>query len=294
MDLLKKGLKKTREGFFERIASALKGSKLDEATLEEVEELLILADVGAETAHEIVEMIKERYREAQDDPLEIAKKVLTEILEGDATISSPEKPPLVISVVGVNGTGKTTTIAKLGYLFKSQGKDVVFAAADTFRAAAIEQIKTWGERIGATVISQHMGADAGAVAYDAVSHAVSKGKDVVIIDTAGRLHTKHNLMEELKKVHRVVSKILPGAPHEVLLVIDATTGQNGLVQATKFKEAVEVTGIVVTKLDGTAKGGVVIPIRHKLGIPIKFIGFGEGMEDLKPFSARDFVEALFD
>jgi len=294
IDFFRKGLKKTRDGFFKRIASILKGSKLNEVILEEVEELLILADVGVETSHEIVELLQKCYREDPRDPLELAKDILKDILKDDASIAVPERPPLVISVVGVNGTGKTTTIAKLAHLLKRQGKEVVLAAADTFRAAAIEQLKSWGERIGATVISQRIGSDAGAVAYDAVNHALSKGKDVVIVDTAGRLHTKYNLMEELKKVHRVIAKSLPGAPHEVLLVIDATTGQNGLIQAMKFKEAVNVTGVVITKLDGTAKGGIVIPIRQKLDIPIKFMAFGEGLEDLKPFSATDFVEALFD
>lgn len=198
----------------------------------------------------------------------------------------------MITVVGVNGTGKTTSCGKLAKMFADRGKSVVLAAADTFRAAAIEQLKLWGDRVGATVIAHSEGADPAAVAFDAVSHALARNKDVVIIDTAGRLHTKKNLMEELRKVHRVIKKKIPEAPHEVLLVIDATTGQNGLVQAKVFKDAVDVTGIILTKLDGTAKGGIVLAIAKELGIPIKFVGVGEKEDDLKPFDPNAFVEVL--
>jgi fused signal recognition particle receptor len=220
------------------------------------------------------------------------KKILVELLDADTSLNLTGSPS-VISVVGVNGSGKTTTVAKLASQFQAMGKSVVMAAADTFRAAAIEQLKVWGERINCTVIAHEEGSDPAAVAYDAVNHAKSKSKDIVIIDTAGRLHTKKNLMEELRKIHRVVAKLVDGAPHEVLLVIDATTGQNGLVQARIFKEMVNVTGLVITKLDGTAKGGVALAIKHELSLPIKFIGVGESAEDLKPFDAKQFVEALF-
>ncbi|RKX40592.1 MAG: signal recognition particle-docking protein FtsY, partial [Thermotogae bacterium] len=226
--------------------------------------------------------------------LESLKETLIELLAFDTSLKIPQDPPFVVSVIGVNGSGKTTTVAKLGKIFIDEGKSVVLSASDTFRAAAIEQLKVWGNRIGATVISHGEGADPAAVAFDAVNHAKARKKDVVIIDTAGRLHTRKNLMEELKKIHRVVSKIVPGAPHEILLVIDAVTGQNGLVQAKTFKEKVGVTGIVITKMDGTAKGGITIAIAKELGIPIKFIGMGEKMEDLKPFDPKAFVEALLE
>ncbi|MEN3008084.1 signal recognition particle-docking protein FtsY [Pseudothermotoga sp.] len=285
---LKQGLEKTKKAFFDGIKQLLKSGRIDEETLQELEELLIAADVGHRTASWIIERIRQ---ERSNDPISSLRNILLELLEGNNDLNLNGSPS-VISVVGVNGSGKTTTVAKLAAQFQAMGKSVVMAAADTFRAAAIEQLKIWGERIGCTVIAHSEGADPAAVAYDAVNHAKSKGKDVVIIDTAGRLHTKKNLMEELRKIHRTVGKLTEGAPHETLLVIDATTGQNGLVQARVFKDAVNVTGLVITKLDGTAKGGIALAIKHELGLPIKFVGVGEEVEDLKRFSAREFVEAL--
>lgn len=286
---LRQGLEKTRKTFFDGIKQLLGVGRIDEETLQELEELLIAADVGHQTTTWIIEKLKQ---ERSDDPIASLKKILVELLDADTSLNLTGSPS-VISVVGVNGSGKTTTVAKLASQFQAMGKSVVMAAADTFRAAAIEQLKVWGERINCTVIAHEEGSDPAAVAYDAVNHAKSKSKDIVIIDTAGRLHTKKNLMEELRKIHRVVAKLVDGAPHEVLLVIDATTGQNGLVQARIFKEMVNVTGLVITKLDGTAKGGVALAIKHELSLPIKFIGVGESAEDLKPFDAEQFVEALF-
>lgn len=286
---LRQGLEKTRKTFFDGIKQLLGVGRIDEETLQELEELLIAADVGHQTTTWIIEKLK---RERSDDPIASLKKILVELLDADTSLNLTGSPS-VISVVGVNGSGKTTSVAKLASQFQAMGKSVVMAAADTFRAAAIEQLKVWGERINCTVIAHEEGGDPAAVAYDAVNHAKSKSKDIVIIDTAGRLHTKKNLMEELRKIHRVVAKLVDGAPHEVLLVIDATTGQNGLVQARIFKEMVNVTGLVITKLDGTAKGGVALAIKHELSLPIKFIGVGESAEDLKPFDAKQFVEALF-
>lgn len=286
---LKQGLEKTKKAFFDGIKQLLRSGRIDEETLEELEEILIAADVGHETTSWIIERLKEQRVE---DPVSALKEILVELLEGDTSLNLTGSPS-VISVVGVNGSGKTTTVAKLAAQFQSMGKSVVMAAADTFRAAAIEQLKVWGERINCTVIAHTEGSDPAAVAYDAVNHAKSKGKDIVIIDTAGRLHTKKNLMEELRKIHRVVGKLVEGAPHEVLLVIDATTGQNGLMQARVFKEMVNVTGLIITKLDGTAKGGIALAIKHQLSLPIKFIGVGESAEDLRAFDARQFVEALF-
>ncbi|WP_448379435.1 signal recognition particle-docking protein FtsY [Fervidobacterium sp.] len=288
-DKLKEGLKKSREAFFNKIGQILKTKRFDGQTRDEIEELLILADVGVEATEHILGRLEEMKPE---DAFEALKEILIEILSKDNKLYIPYEKPFVISMVGVNGSGKTTTCGKLAYMFRSEGKQVVLGACDTFRAAAIDQLKVWAERSGATFIAHMEGADAGAVAYDAVNHAISKGKDVVILDTAGRLHNKKHLMDELQKVHRVVQKLVPAAPHEVLLVMDAVTGQNGLQQAKIFKEVVNVTGIVLTKLDGTAKGGIAIAIAKELGIPIKFIGVGEGIEDLKPFNAKDFVEAL--
>ncbi|ANQ54407.1 cell division protein FtsY [Thermosipho sp. 1063] len=286
----KKGLQKTRETFFGKIKSILKGKKLDEETKEEIEELLILSDVG----YEATEYILERIEKADgDDAYEALKKVLIDILRGNNDLIISDLP-FVISMVGVNGSGKTTTAGKLASYFSKNGKSVVLAACDTFRAAAIDQLKVWGDKTNATIIAHQEGADSAAVAFDAVNHAISKKKDVVILDTAGRLHTKKNLMEELRKINRVIKKKIENAPHEVLLVIDAVTGQNGLQQAKVFKEFVDITGIVLTKLDGTAKGGIAIAIAKELGIPIKFVGLGEGIDDLKPFDAEDFVNALLE
>ncbi len=288
---LKAGLEKTRKTLFEGLGKLLKGKRIDEELLEQLEEKLIAADVGYETTQEILERLREK---VSKDALEALKETLVEILSNGNELILTAVKPFVIMVVGVNGTGKTTTVAKLAAYFQNCGKTVVLAAADTFRAAAIEQLQEWGRRINCTVISHTEGADSAAVAFDAVSHAKSKDKDVVIIDTAGRLHTKKNLMEELKKIHRVVGKVVENAPHEVLLVIDATTGQNGLVQAKIFKEMVNISGIVLTKLDGTAKGGIALAIKKELGVPIKFIGVGEKVEDLKPFDPKIFVDALLE
>ncbi|OOC42286.1 signal recognition particle-docking protein FtsY [Thermosipho sp. 1074] len=286
----RKGLQKTRETFFGKIKNILKGKKLNEETKEEIEELLILSDVG----YEATEYILERIEEAdEDDAYEALKKVLIDILRGNNDLIISDLP-FVISMVGVNGSGKTTTAGKLASYFSKNGKSVVLAACDTFRAAAIDQLKVWGDKTNATIIAHQEGADSAAVAFDAVNHAISKKKDVVILDTAGRLHTKKNLMEELRKINRVIKKKIENAPHEVLLVIDAVTGQNGLQQAKVFKEFVDITGIVLTKLDGTAKGGIAIAIAKELGIPIKFVGLGEGIDDLKPFDAEDFVNALLE
>ncbi len=293
-DKLKKGLKKTQEATFGKILKILKFSKLDADTLDEIEELLVMGDLGIQCSEKIIEQLKKRNNEF-DSPEKALETIMIEMLGGDISLNIPEKKPFVITVVGVNGAGKTTTIGKMAKYFKEQGKEVVLAAGDTFRAAAIEQLKVWAEdRAKVPIISHQPGADAGAVAYDAVSHALSKNKDVVIIDTAGRLHTKHNLMEELKKINKVIKKVIPDAPHEVLLVIDATTGQNGLIQAEKFSESSDVTGVVLTKLDGTAKGGIALAIKDSLNIPIKFIGVGEGVDDLRPFDPEEFVKALME
>jgi len=286
---LKEGLKKSRDTFFNKISEILRFKKFDSETKEEIEELLISADVGVEATEYIISRLEEMKPE---DAFSALKDILIEILSGNNSLNVPNEKPFVISMVGVNGSGKTTTCGKLAHMFRSDGKQVVIGACDTFRAAAIDQLKVWSERSGATFISHMEGADAAAVAYDAVNHAISKGKDVVLLDTAGRLHNKKHLMDELQKINRVIQKLMPNAPHEVLLVMDAVTGQNGLQQAKIFKEVVNVTGIVLTKLDGTAKGGITIAIAKELGIPIKFIGVGEGIDDLKPFDPRDFVEAL--
>ncbi len=267
---------------------------MGEEVWEELEELFIAADVGVETTTRLIEKVKRgRFSESQ----EVRRALQDEMVEiltvnspsGD---SHPEVSPQVILVVGVNGSGKTTTIAKLAYNFTLEDKKVILAAADTFRAAAIDQLKLWGERVGAKVIAHQSGADPGSVAFDALQAARKRGADVVIIDTAGRLHTKFNLMEELKKINRVIQKVDPTAPHDVLLVLDATTGQNGLMQARYFTEAIGVSGIVLTKLDSTAKGGIVLAICDQLKIPIQFIGTGETLDDLVPFDPETFIEAL--
>ncbi|WGS65436.1 signal recognition particle-docking protein FtsY [Marinitoga aeolica] len=288
-----KGLKKTRDKFFGNIKTLFSGRTLDDDVLEELEEIMILSDVGVEATHDILEKLKERYRkEKNEDPLLLLRDIMVEHLDNKPLEFNPDKKPFVILVVGVNGTGKTTTIAKLGKIYKEKGNDVVFAAGDTFRAAAIEQLKEWGNRLNIDVIAHSHGADAAAVAYDALNHAVAKNRDVVIIDTAGRLHTKSNLMEELKKIKRVIQKVIPDAPHETLLVLDGTTGQNGIVQAQVFKEAIDLSGIVVTKLDGTAKGGIAFAINQEIGIPIKLIGVGEKADDLQIFDPKVYCNAL--
>jgi len=253
-----------------------------------------MSDMGVEVSNKILEELKNKYKtdNSYNDPLLLLRDILVENLQQDEVVNDFPQKPYVILIVGVNGSGKTTTAAKLAKMYSSQGEEVVLAAADTFRAAAIEQLKEWGNRLNTTVIAHQKGSDAAAVVYDAITHAKSRGKDVVLIDTAGRLHTKSNLMDELKKIRRVVEREVPGAPHETLLVLDGTTGQNGISQAKAFKEAIDITGIVVTKLDGTAKGGIAFAINHELNIPIKLVGFGEKEDDLQIFDPQSYCNAL--
>lgn len=299
LDRLKQGLRKTREGFVGRLETLLKGKKtIDSDLLDELEELLIEADLGVGVVIELIDNLKERVsQEGMTEPEDVKEVLKQELLSlvGDETVPlrANRDALTVMMVVGVNGTGKTTTVGKLAAMLQSSGSKVLIAAADTFRAAAIEQLEIWGRRSGAEVIRQQQGSDPAAVVYDAAAAAKSRGVDYLLIDTAGRLHTKVNLMEELKKIRRVVGREVEGAPHEVLLVIDATTGQNGITQARLFKEAVDVTGIVLTKLDGTAKGGIAVSIGKELAIPVKLIGVGEAVEDLREFDPRLYVEALF-
>jgi fused signal recognition particle receptor len=296
---MQQGLSKTRSSLLGRM-DALIGNhaKLDDEFLEELEEILVTADFGMKATQDLVQALTSRLKEVGQGDADQLRKVLGEEIRarlraGDPEWPQPESGPLVIMVVGVNGVGKTTTIGKMAKQFTDQGKKVVLGAGDTFRAAAAEQLGVWGERSGAEVIRHAAGSDPGAVAFDAVKAAVARKADVLILDTAGRLHTKVNLMEELKKVRRVVDREIPGAPHETLLVLDATTGQNALIQAKMFQEAVAVSGIALTKLDGTAKGGIVVAISSQLDLPVRLIGVGEGVADLRPFDADEFVEALF-
>ncbi|MEW6713671.1 MAG: signal recognition particle-docking protein FtsY [Nitrospirota bacterium] len=294
---LKQGLSKTRKAIVEKAEALFRGRAVNEALLEELEELLIMADVGPQAASSITGALRERVKKGKISDagqLEAAMKeeIRDMLKEGHRIICAGEKP-YVILTVGVNGVGKTTTIGKLARRFTDQGFTVTLAAGDTFRAAAIEQLEIWAERAGAQIVKHRSGADPAAVAFDAVVSAKAKGIDAVIIDTAGRLHTKSNLMEELKKIKRVIGKEMPSAPHEILLVVDATSGQNAINQAKIFNEAVGITGIALTKLDGSAKGGIVLAINKELGIPVKLIGVGEGVEDLQDFHAGEFADALF-
>ncbi len=325
---LKEGLSRTREGLLGKITRLVTTrSVIDDRTLDELEEILIAADVGVAATGDIIEAIRTRVRsERYENSGELTALVRDEIQRqfpmaiapsASSTRSSPDMPtlspsaptalhstgrpagrdlpakPYVILVVGINGVGKTTTIGKLAHLYVRDGRKVVIAAADTFRAAANEQLQIWADRARAMLVRQSQGADPAAVAFDAVASAISQGADVVIVDTAGRLHTRVNLMEELSKIKRVIQKRLPDAPHEVLLVLDASTGQNGLQQARQFDASVGVTGLVLTKLDGTAKGGIVLAVTREMRVPVRFIGVGEGLEDLQPFDAEAFVAALF-
>ena len=302
MERFEKGVKRSREGWFSRVVHLFERATVEEALWDELEELLITADVGVSTTTKLIARVRERAgrERLKDGPhiYSVLKEEMVTMLMVDTSgeVSPPldlaSSGPRVILVVGVNGTGKTLSIAKLAHSFKGQGKRVIIAAADTFRAAAIDQLRILGQRVGAEVICHQPGADPGAVVFDSLEAARARHADVVIIDTAGRLHTKFNLMEELIKIKRVVSRSDPRAPHEVLLVLDATTGQNGLTQARYFTEAVNVTGVFLAKLDGTAKGGIVLAICDELKIPILFIGTGENLEDLAPFDAQTFVEAL--
>ena len=294
---LKQGLSKTRKALVEKAEALFRGRAVNEALIEELEELLIMADVGPQAASSITGALRERVKKGKISDagqLETAMKeeIRGMLKEGHRIICAGEKP-YVILTVGVNGVGKTTTIGKLARRFTDQGFTVTLAAGDTFRAAAIEQLEIWAERAGAQIVKHRSGADPAAVAFDAVVSAKAKGIDAVIIDTAGRLHTKSNLMEELKKIKRVIGKEMPSAPHEILLVVDATSGQNAINQAKIFNEAVGITGIALTKLDGSAKGGIVLAINKELGIPVKLIGVGEGVDDLQDFNSGEFADALF-
>lgn len=299
----REGLRKTSDLVAARIDRILLGeARIDESALDELEERLIRADVGVRTSAEIVEAVRLGVARGEIENGESARRAMVRVVEGlvEGSVTAGtygdaplQGPPHVVVFAGVNGVGKTTTIAKIGARHRAQGRRVLLAAGDTFRAGAIDQLAVWAERIGADIVKQGAGADSASVAFDAVQAARARGADVLLVDTAGRLHTKTNLMEEIKKVVRVIGKALPGAPHEVLLVLDATTGQNGLVQAREFHSTIGLTGLVLTKLDGTAKGGIVIQIAQDLGLPVRYVGTGEGLEDLEPFDASSYAEALF-
>ncbi len=300
LDRMKEAVTRTRENLAERIEEAVSFSKeIDRNTLDDLEATLIGADLGTTTTHEVLEKLREKADRKQIKDVDELKRLLKDELLAILTAanSSPvqrvDGTPEVILVVGVNGTGKTTTIGKLAQVFRGQGKNVLLCAADTFRAAAIEQLEIWGQRTGTEVIKTKAGGDPAAVLFDALQAATARNTDYVVVDTAGRLHTKTNLMSELDKMRRTAQRIIPGAPHETLLVMDATTGQNGLQQARLFTEAAGVTGIVLTKLDGTAKGGVVVAISRELGVPVRYVGVGEKATDLLPFDPKEFVDSLF-
>jgi fused signal recognition particle receptor len=295
---IRDGLSKTRSGLVDRISKVISGkTKIDDELINQIEEALLSSDVGFDSTEKIIADIRAKVGAGRYDNSEMLRDLLKEeiarCLAGSNGREQMKAKPHVILIVGVNGVGKTTTVGKLAYNFKSEGMKVLIAAADTFRAAANEQLKIWSDRAGVEIIQQRPGTDPGAVAFDAVSAAKARNVDVVLIDTAGRLHTKTNLMEELKKIRRVIQKVMPEAPHEVYLVLDAVTGQNGLVQARQFLETAGVTAIVLTKLDGTAKGGIVVAINQELKLPVRYIGVGEGIDDLQPFDSKTFVDALF-
>ncbi len=299
-DKLKNSLSKTREGFLGRIANVIgKKRKIEKEMLENIEQILIEGDIGFSTSMKIIDNIREKLKPNKEynteDIFPIIKEGILSILEnGNKPFEEiSEKKPWIILIVGVNGTGKTTTIGKLAYYYKKAERDVLLAAADTYRAAAIEQLDIWCDRAGVKIIKTKQGSDPSAVVYDSVQAALKRDIDVLIIDTAGRIHTKVNLMEEFKKIKRVITKLVPDGPHEILLILDANMGQNAINQAKKFLEATEITGIVLTKLDGTAKGGVVVPIKLELEIPVKYIGIGEKITDLEIFRPKKFVDALF-
>jgi len=298
---LKKGLSKTHQGFVEKMDRLFLGKKtIDQDVLDELEGLLFEADLGVKTSAQLIEGVRQELKRGElQEPEKVKEFIKQEILrilgtgEKPLSIDFSQTKPFVMMVVGVNGGGKTTTIGKIAHHYSSQGKKVLVGAADTFRAAAVEQLEIWANRVGADLIKQSKGSDPSAVAFDSIHAAKAREIDLVFIDTAGRLQTKVNLMEELKKIKRIVSRECPGAPHEILLVLDATTGQNAISQAKLFHEAIGVTGIALTKLDGTAKGGIIIGITEELKIPIRYIGVGEGIDDLKEFRAAEFVQALF-
>lgn len=316
MGIFDKGVKKTNEGFFKRLSRAIVGkSRVDDSVLDAIEEALISSDMGVDTTLKIIDNLEERVEKdkfmSMTELTEMLRDEIAKLLDVDGTPQSQEqssgwfsgkkevlpfdftKKPYVILVVGVNGVGKTTTIGKLAARLKASGKNVVLGAADTFRAAAVEQLQIWADRAGVSIVKQEMGSDPASVAYDTVSSAVAKGADVVIIDTAGRLHNRVNLMNELTKIRNVIRKVIPDAPHEVMLVLDGSTGQNAYQQAKEFSKATDVNSLAITKLDGSAKGGVVIGIVDQLKVPIKFIGIGEGIDDLKVFDKKEFAASLF-
>ena len=299
LDKLKNGLKKTREKIGNSLKSVLTfGRKIDEQLLDELEEQLITDDLGVEATMKIIEDLRKAWKEKKIESAEHVIPFLKEDItsywpEQDRALKIQSEGPTVIMVTGVNGCGKTTSVGKLAARLSSEGKKVVLAACDTFRAAAVEQLTIWSERSGVQIVKHQQDSDPAAVAYDACDAAVSRGADVLIIDTAGRLHTQDNLMRELTKIRNVIAKKIPGAPHEVLLVLDATTGQNAINQAKMFNKAADLTGIVLAKLDGTAKGGIVVAIKDQVNIPVKFVGLGEKVDDMEPFDPQTFVEALF-
>lgn len=316
MGIFDKGVKKTNEGFFKRLSRAIVGkSRVDDSVLDAIEEALISSDMGVDTTLKIIDNLEERVEKdkfmSMTELTEMLRDEIAKLLDVDGTPQPQEqssgwfsgkkevlpydftKKPYVILVVGVNGVGKTTTIGKLAAHLKASGKNVVLGAADTFRAAAVEQLQIWADRAGVSIVKQEMGSDPASVAYDTVSSAVAKGADVVIIDTAGRLHNRVNLMNELTKIRNVIRKVIPDAPHEVMLVLDGSTGQNAYQQAKEFSKATDVNSLAITKLDGSAKGGVVIGIVDQLKVPIKFIGIGEGIDDLKVFDKKEFAASLF-
>ncbi len=303
MGLFDKGVQKTKEGFFQRLSRAVVGkSKVDDDVLDAIEEALVASDMGVDTTLKIVDSLEERVGRdkymSMDELVDLLRDEIGKLLdvEGESAPSEPfdlDKKPLVVMIVGVNGVGKTTTIGKLASRYKSMGKKVIVGAADTFRAAAVDQLVIWAERAGVDIVKQGMGADPASVAFDTVKSAVAKDADVVLIDTAGRLHNRVDLMNELTKIRNVMRKVIPDAPHEVMLVLDASTGQNAFQQAKEFSRATDITSLAVTKLDGTAKGGVVIGIVDQLKVPVKFIGIGEGVDDLKVFDKKEFVNSLF-
>ena len=296
---LKEGLLKTHQGMVSKIDQLVSiKRKIDDRLLEELEEILITSDMGVKTTRQLLDKVTEKVRRKELEDADHLKKTLQEemfliLREQERSLDLSAAKPFIIMVIGVNGTGKTTTISKMAQKFKGQGKSVLLVAGDTFRAAAIEQLEIWGQRVGCEVIKHQSGSDPSAVVFDALKAGKARGSDVILVDTAGRLHTKVNLMEELKKIKRVMTREFPQSPHEVLLVLDATTGQNAISQAKMFNKEVGVTGIALTKLDGTAKGGILVSISDELKIPIRYIGIGEKADDLREFSARDFVDALF-
>lgn len=303
MGIFDKGMKKTKDGFFSKLSKAILGkSVIDDDVLDAIEEALIASDMGVDTTMKVIDSIEERVHKEKYTSLKELADIVRDEIRSLLNVADKDdrivpfdfsKKPYVIMVVGVNGVGKTTTIGKLAAMLRAQGKTVMMGAADTFRAAAVDQLTIWSERSGADIVKQEMGSDPASVAFDTVKSAVAKGTDVVLIDTAGRLHNKVNLMNELTKIRNVMRKVIPDAPHEVLLVLDGSTGQNAYVQAQEFAKATDITALAVTKLDGTAKGGVVIGIVDRFRIPVKFVGVGEGVDDLKVFDKKEFIDSIF-